>query len=91
MPLVTGTVRCIHVGDIAAFTTIEETSGDTETFILWFAPGLGGIPDELTSFTRIMHSMWISLLRDAHTNGLRVTVVHPSGSAEVLGLRLGVL
>ena len=68
--------------------TIEEVgTGDTETFILWFLPGTS-IPSSLTSFTRIMHSMWLSLLREARENDLTVTLVHPTNSAEVTALGL---
>jgi hypothetical protein len=91
MALITGSVRCISVSDIAAFTTIRDAATATdETLILWFAPGSGGgTPPDLTSFTRILHSMWISLLRDAHANNLTVTVVHPNNSAAISSVRLG--
>lgn len=90
MPEMTGTVRCLRIADAFAFTTIENTPMDRETFILWWFPGTsGGIPQELNSFTRIMHSMWVSLLREAHANNLTVTVVHPSGSAEVTAVQSG--
>jgi hypothetical protein len=90
VPEIIGTVQCMRVSADAAFVTIEEVgTGDTETFILWFLPGTsGGIPSSLTSFTRIMHSMWLSLLREARSNNLTVTVVHPTGSAEVTALQL---
>lgn len=90
MAQIIGTVRCIHVADDLAFTTIDPAAGLSETLILWFAPGTGGgIPDDLTAYTRIMHSMWVSLLREAHANDLNVTVLHPDGSAEVTAVRLG--
>lgn len=93
MSHITGTVRCLSISDAAAFTTIEESgTGTKEIFILWWLPGTGGgIPNNLTSFTRIMHSMWVSLLREARSNALTVTIVHPSGSAEVTAVRLGVI
>jgi len=88
----TGTVRCFQISDDAAFTTLEDSGGSTETFILWFAPGTsGGIPRTLTAYTRIMHSMWVSQLREALSNNLSVTLIHPSGSAEVTAVRLGTL
>jgi hypothetical protein len=91
MPQITGTVRCISVSDDAGFTTIDDpTAGTSETFILWFVPGTGGgIPSDLTSFTRILHSMWLSFLREAHANNLTITLIHPEGSAEVSSIRLG--
>jgi hypothetical protein len=88
----TGTVRCLSISEDAAFTTIDETSGGSETFILWFAPGTGGgIPPTLTAFTRVLHSMWVSQLREAHGNNLTVTIIHPDGSAEITTVRLGTL
>lgn len=91
MPRMSGTVRCILVADDYAFTTIEDTTiGDSETFILWWFPGTGGgIPSGLNSFTRIMHSTWISLLREARSNNLNVTVSHSDGSAGITSVQLG--
>ena len=89
MPEITGTVRCLQIADSYAFTTIETAAGDRETFLLWWFPGDGGIPDELNSFTRIMHSMWVSILREARSNNLTVTLQHPSGSAEVTAVQAG--
>ena len=93
MAEITGTVNCLQVANDSAFTTIRDsTTGDTETFILWFAPGTGsGIPQELTSFTRILHSTWVSQLRVAHANNLSVTIIHPDESAEITSIRLGTL
>lgn len=89
MAQITGTVQCIRVSEGAGFTSIQDAAtGETEAFILWFAPG-SGIPDEVTAFTRILHSQWISLLREAHTHGQSVTVFHPEGSAEVTAIQLG--
>lgn len=90
MPEIIGKVQCVRIADASAFVTIEEVgTGDTETFILWLLPGTGsGIPSNLTSFTRIMHSMWLSLLREARENDLTVTLVHPTNSAEVTALGL---
>ena len=90
MPEMIGTVECVRVSADTGFMTIKEAgTGDTETFVLWFLPGAsGGIPSSLTSFTRIMHSMWLSLLREARDKNLTVTVVHPTNSAEVLALQL---
>ena len=90
MPSITGTVDCLSIAEAASFVTVEDAGGAKETFILWFFPGGGsGIPPELNSFTRVLHSMWVSLLRDAHSNGLTVTVAHPTGLAEVSAVRLG--
>jgi hypothetical protein len=93
VPEMTGTVRCLRIADAFAFTAIENpATGESETFILWWFPGTGGgIPQELTSFTRVMHSMWVSLLREARSNNLNVTIVHPTDSAEVTAVQSGEL
>jgi hypothetical protein len=84
----TGTVVCVRVAEASAFTTIEDATGEQESFVLWFLPG-DAIPAELTAFTRVLHSMWISLLREAHSSGSPVTIVHPDNSAEISELELG--
>jgi hypothetical protein len=89
MPQIVGTVQCVQVADDIAFVTIDPPTGQSETLILWAFPGTGGgIPEEMTAYTRIMHSMWVSLLREAHANNLTATVVHRD--ATVTSVRLGV-
>jgi len=85
MPIMTGTVSCIRVFDDAGFTQLVDSAGDEEIFILWFAP------PEISAFERIMHSTWVSLLREAMVNGLPVSVVHPDGNARITSLQLGTL
>jgi len=86
----TGTVRCLHVSEFASFTTLDDGAGATETFILWFQPGGGsGIPPQLDAFTRVLHSMWISLLREARSSGDSVTIDRPTNSTEVVAVQLG--
>ncbi|GJL57045.1 MAG: hypothetical protein NPIRA02_41770 [Nitrospirales bacterium] len=90
MAMITGTVDCFRVSEGLGGVTIRDASGMTETLLLWFNPGGGsGIPPQLTAFTRVLHSMWISQLRDAHANGLTVTIIHPEDSAEVTSVQLG--
>jgi hypothetical protein len=86
MPMFTGTVTCVEIAESFGFTTVRDSGGDTETFILYFG---SSIPATLTAFTRIQHSMWLSLLRESITNRLPVTISHPDNSAEVLFVRLG--
>lgn len=85
MAEMTGTVACIRVLDDAGFTQLVDSEGGKEIFILWFGP------PEVSAFERIMHSMWISMLRKAHANGLSVTVIHPDGQALITSLQLGEL
>ena len=86
----TGTVRCVNISEFAGFTSLEDGFGNTETFILWFNPGGGsGIPPQLNAFTRVAHSMWVSLLREAHSQNLVVRINHPTASAAVAGVQLG--
>jgi hypothetical protein len=88
MPEMTGTVVCVRVAEDSAFTTLQDASGTQEAFVLWFLPGIG-IPASLNAFTRVLHSMWLSLLREAKSSGAPVTIVHPNGSAEVTSLGVG--
>ncbi len=86
----TGTVSCVRVSELAGFTRLDDGAGDTETFIMWFVPGGGtGIPPRLNAFTRILHSMWVSLLREAHSNNLTVTINHAADSSIVEAIALG--
>ena len=87
MPELRGTVRCLRVGDDFGFTTIVETgTEETETFIMWW----GGVttPTDPPVHVRIVQSDWVAMLRDALVNDLRVTVTHPTNSAEVLNVQL---
>lgn len=90
MAITTGTVHCLHIANDFGFTTIDKDTGGSETFIIWAFPGTGGgIPDNLTAFTRILHSMWVSQLREAQANNLTVEIVHGDRSAAVQAVRLG--
>ncbi|MEV0177072.1 hypothetical protein AB0I00_38965 [Streptomyces sp. NPDC050803] len=83
MAAMTGNVTCLRVFDDAGFVQLSGAGGVKETFILWFAP------PEISAFERIMHTMWISLLRDALVSGLPVTVLHPDGNARLTTVQLG--
>jgi hypothetical protein len=84
----TGTVLCLQTSEFSGFTQIQDAAGERELFILWFNPG-AQIPQVLTPFTPVVLSMWTSLLREAHTNGSTVTLIHGEDSAEVFEVRLG--
>jgi hypothetical protein len=81
--LAIGTVRCLVIGDDFAITTIDETAGGSETLVLW------SVPDPATSFTRIMHSMWVSLLREAKAGNIIVQVAFADTGGEVTSVQLG--
>jgi hypothetical protein len=72
-----GTVDCLQVGDDYGFVAITEAGGVKETLILWYGPS------EPSAFTRVMHSMWLSMLREAMAAGTLVNLRHESGSAFV--------
>lgn len=87
MPEIIGTVRCVQTGDDFAFTTIvENDTGDQETLIVWMVPST--IPADAPVRTRIMLGHWLAMLRQAMSDGLTVTVTHPSDSAEITAVRL---
>ena len=90
MTEITGTVTCLAVSEHAAFTAIKNASGTVETFSLWFS-GSGGEPTPSELEARVANSMWVSMLAAAHTNGSKITVVHPDNSSKITSLRLGPL
>jgi hypothetical protein len=88
MPELTGTVRCIQVGDDFAFTTVNEQGTTTrETFILWWS-GVS-TPQDPPVYIRIIQSDWIALLREALAGNVPVTVFHGTNSAVVLNVQFG--
>ena len=82
MPTITGVVECVRIADDNAFVRIRESGGDLETLIVWFSPS------DPSAFTRVMHSMWVSILRDAITSNKTVTAITASGGAQILSLTL---
>jgi hypothetical protein len=85
MATMTGTVSCVQLFDDGGFTQIvDPTTQEKEVFILWFAP------PEVSAFERILHSMWVSLLREALVNGLTVTITHADAQAQIENVQLGV-
>lgn len=88
MPKLTGTVRCIQVADDFGFTTINEQGTTTrETFILWWS-GVS-TPRDPPVHTRIIHSDWVSFLRQAMVSSLPVIITHGDNSAIVTNVQLG--
>jgi hypothetical protein len=79
----TGKVTCVRVVNDTGFVQLVDAAGVPETFVLWSAP------EELTAFERIMHSMWVSFLRESLTKGLPVTVVHLDNDARATAVQLG--
>jgi len=83
MPQIIGKVECIQVGDDFGFVGLrEEGTDDFEAFIIWFAPALP------TAFLRLLHSMWLSMLREAFTTGDLVRIVHDTNSAFIRNVEL---
>jgi len=83
MATITGAVECIRLADDIGFVRIRETSGETETLLIWFSPS------DPSAFTRVLHSMWVSMLRDSITNNKTVTAITSSSSgAQILSLTL---
>ena len=82
MAVMVGTVECVHIGDDSAFCRLRDSGGSDETFILWFNVS------NPSAFTRVMHSMWVSLLRDAMTQGFSVRVSHATNDARVQTLQV---
>jgi hypothetical protein len=73
MPTVTGTVRCVQIGDEFAFTTITEQGTNTRhTLKLWW-DGVS-TPANPAARTRIAQSDWVGLLRQAMASNILVTI-----------------
>lgn len=84
MATFTGTVDCISVNESSGFTSLRDAAGTVEPFILWFGTT---IPPSRTALTQVIHSMWLSLLREAQSSGRTITISHPTNSAEVTNVR----
>lgn len=82
MATITGTVRCIQIGDGYGFTTIADASNQTEVFILWFSTTVS-VREQIT------HNNWVALLREAFAGNLQVRVTSPTNSAYVSLVQLG--
>lgn len=82
MATTTGKVRCIQILDDLGGTTIQINATTTEALLLWIA---GEHPVHL----RVIHSNWVSLLRQAMASDLQVSIVHPDGSALASSVQLG--
>ncbi len=83
MASITGIVDCINVADDQGFVSIIDNETDmVETFIIWSSPR------DPSAFTRVMHSMWISFLRDSLDSGRNVTVTTLSTGALITGVTL---
>ena len=88
MPDLTGTVRCVRVGDEAGFTAVvEQGTNNRETFILWW-DGIS-TPANPPARTRIAQSDWVGLFRQAMASNITVTISHATNSAIVLNVQLG--
>ena len=80
MCTITGAVECIRIADDIGFVRIREGNGETETLLIWFSPS------DPSAFTRVLHSMWVSMLRDAITSNKSVTAI--TSNAQILSLTL---
>jgi len=90
MATITGTVRCVRIGDEFAFTTVREQGTNTqETLKLWW----DGVSTSANpaAHTRIVQSDWVSLLRQAMANNILVTISYDNNNAVVAFVQLGQL
>ena len=83
MATITGIVDCIRIADDVCFVkVIEDGTGDSEYFIVWVSPA------DPSAFTRVMHSMWLSLLRDSLDSNRNVTVITAGDGATIVDIEL---
>lgn len=82
---ITGFVTCLFVGDDIAFTTIDDGTGVTETFVLFF-----GNNPSIDPQARRAQNMWVTLLQEAKAHNL-IVVVTPQAddSSYVATVQLG--
>lgn len=82
MAITTGRVDCIQVlEDSCFFQILEDGTGETEAFIMWFGTS------DLSASTRITHSMWLSIVREALATGRQIVIAHPDDGAQVTSIR----
>jgi hypothetical protein len=82
----TGTVNWVKVSGASDLATFQiATAGTTETFLLWW---LGSSPDPPTTTQRLLWTTELSLLRDALTNKLTVTITHDDTSGKIVNVQL---
>ena len=83
MAITLGRVECLQVGDDFGFVGIrEDETNDFEAFIIWFNPSLP------TASTRLLHSMWLGMLRQALASENRVRISHDDDSAFIRTLQV---
>lgn len=67
MPTVIGKVNCLQVQDDLGFMGIlENTTNTVEYFVIWNNPG------DPSAFTRVLQTMWLSLLKESLQAGNQV-------------------
>lgn len=79
----TGRVKYLKIGDDFCFVSlIEDGTGDTELFILWF------FPDGQFSRSRLLEGMQLALLKESLVRDLTVRINHDEGSALIIQVRV---
>ena len=84
MPLTTGRVNCVSVDDSLDyffFQVIEDETGQTEIFVIWFGT------DDLSAPTQIRNRMWMSMVREALATGRQLAISHTDSDSAVQGIR----
>lgn len=83
MANVTGRVVEVMVSSDYGWTRIEQEDGLIAKVIIW-----SEVVEDYSPTQRILHGMWLALLRDALTNNLIVDAVAPQfGTMESLTVR----
>jgi hypothetical protein len=83
MPDVTGRVVEVMVSSDYGWTRIEQEDGSIPKLIIW-----SEVVEDYSPTQRILHGMWLALLRDALTNNLIVDAGAPQfGTMDSLTVR----
>jgi hypothetical protein len=83
MPSVTGRVFDVYVSDGYAWARITDEGGVNTKVFIWS----DAIEDYLPT-QRILHGMWLAMLRDALANNLTVDAETPELDTRLVGLRV---
>jgi hypothetical protein len=84
MPVVTGSIRSIHIFDFFCCVKVLKEDDTSQFLLLW---SYGGAQED-NAKNRLLHGMFLSLARDAFLNNRTATLSHASGSAIVTAFRI---
>lgn len=80
-----GKVKCLHTtGRVSIVAITDDQTGTDELF------NMSSFVDGQSVSAQILHSMWLSILRDAYEAGNQVTIFHKETSGLIDELQIGI-